>query len=199
MICGIVLAAGRSSRMGEPKALLAAGELTFLERVCRALSRGGCGRVLVVTGGGSDPAAVRIAGETVRIGAVPVVNPAERSEQIDSLRRGIGSLPPEARAAVVSPVDVPDVTDGLVRRLVDAFERTGAPVVVPSDGVRHGHPVLFARATFGELLEPVLPAGARTVVHRHRDDLVEVPMERLPVDIDTPEDYRRWRGAPGGR
>lgn len=193
MICGIVLAAGRSRRMGEPKALLSAGDETFLRRIVRELAEGGCTRVVVVTGTGDD--AARIAAEAHAAGAEVVVNGDPEAEQVDSLRAGLTALPPEAEAAVVAPVDVPDVAAGLVRGLVDGFRRTGAPVVVPAAGGRHGHPVLFGRAVFGELLEEALPEGARTVVHRHRETALEIPVDRLPPDLDTPEEYRRWRGA----
>jgi CTP:molybdopterin cytidylyltransferase MocA len=96
-------------------------------------------------------------------------------------------------AAVVAPVDVPDVSGALVRALIDAHRRTGAPIALPARGGRHGHPVLFARRVFGELMRPDLPQGARTVIHAHAADLAEVPVDALPPDLDTPEDYRRWR------
>jgi molybdenum cofactor cytidylyltransferase len=191
MICAVVLAAGRSRRMGEPKALLSAGDGTFLRRVVAALSGGGCTRVVVVVGTGE--AAVRIAAAAREAGAVVVENPLDDAEQVDSLRVALRALPPDAEAAVVAPVDVPDVSAELVRQLIDGFRRTCAPVVVPGLEGKHGHPVLFARAVFGELLDGALPEGARTVVHRHAAELLEIPVERLPADLDTPEEFRRWR------
>lgn len=191
MICGIVLAAGRSRRMGEPKALLPAGDGSFLARAVGALSDGGCGRVVVVVGTGEG--AARIAREARDAGAEVVVNPAADAEQVDSLRAALRALPPDTEAAVVAPVDVPDVTAELVGRLVDGFRRSGAPVAVPALAGKHGHPVLFGRAVFGELLQDDLPEGARTVVHGHQHTLLEIPVDRLPADLDTPEEYRRWR------
>jgi molybdenum cofactor cytidylyltransferase len=191
MICGIVLAAGRSRRMGEPKALLAAGDATFLQRITGALMAGGCERVVVVVG--TDRTASRIAAEARRVGAEVAINSDQDAEQVDSLRAGLAALPPEAEAAVVAPVDVPDIAAELVRHLVDGFRHSGAPVVVPAAEGRHGHPVLFARAVFPELLDEDLPEGARTVVHRHRAALREISVPRLPTDLDTPEEYRQWR------
>jgi molybdenum cofactor cytidylyltransferase len=190
MICGIVLAAGRSRRMGEPKALLPAGDGTFLRRVARALAEGGCTPVVVVVGAGEE--AERIVEEAEREGAGVAVSADPEAEQVDSLRAGLRALPPGAEAAVVTPVDVPDVSAALVRRLVEGFRRTRAPVAVPAAGGRHGHPVLFSRAVFPELLSGGLAEGARSVVHRHRDALLEVEVERLPPDLDTPGEYRRW-------
>ena len=74
-----------------------------------------------------------------------------------------------------------------------AHRRTGAPVALPARGGRHGHPVLFDRRVFAELMRPGLPQGARTVIHAHAADLAEVPVDALPPDLDTPEEYRRWR------
>lgn len=195
MICGIVLAAGRSRRMGEPKALLRAGNDSFVERSVRALYEGGCGYVVVVTGRLDDGVALRIAEAAALLDAGIAVNPAVSSEQADSLRIGLGALPPQAEAALVAPVDVPDVSGALVRAVIEAFRRTGAPVALPASGGRHGHPVLFARRVFAELMRPELPQGARTVVHAHAAELAEVPVDALPVDVDTPDDYRRWRGG----
>jgi CTP:molybdopterin cytidylyltransferase MocA len=193
MICGIVLAAGRSRRMGEPKALLRAGDETFLQRAVNALREGGCAYVVVVTARLDDETAREIAEEAAALDAGIAVNPAAESEQADSLRIGLMSLPPEAAAAVVAPVDVPDVSGALVRAVIDAHRRTGAPVALPAREGRHGHPVLFARRVFAELMRPGLPQGARTVIHAHAAHLAEVPVDALPPDLDTPEEYRRWR------
>jgi CTP:molybdopterin cytidylyltransferase MocA len=193
MICGIVLAAGRSRRMGEPKALLVARDETFLQHAINALREGGCAYVVVVTARLDDETARQIAEEAAALDAGIAVNPAAESEQVDSLRIGLRSLPPEAEAAVVAPVDVPDVSGALVRAVIDAHRRTGAPIALPAHDGRHGHPVLFARRVFAELMRPELPQGARTVIHAHAADLAEVPVEVLPPDLDTPEEYRRWR------
>ncbi len=193
MICGIVLAAGRSRRMGEPKALLSAGDETFLQRAIHALREGGCAYVVVVTARLDDETARQIAEEAAALDAGIAVNPAAESEQADSLRIGLASLPPEARAAVVAPVDVPDVSGALVRAVIEAFHRTGAPIALPARDGRHGHPVLFDRRVFAELMRPELPQGARTVIHAHAGELAEVPVDALLPDLDTPDEYRRWR------
>lgn len=193
MICGIVLAAGRSRRMGEPKAFLRVGQSSFLEHAVRVLSEGGCELVIVVTGPLSGETARRIAEDAAMLDAGIAVNPDPESEQADSLRIALFALPPEARAVVVAPVDVPDVSGALVRAVIEAWERTDAPVAVPARGGKHGHPVLFSRRVFGELMRTDLPEGARSVVHAHAHDMASVPVDALPEDLDTAEDYRRWR------
>jgi CTP:molybdopterin cytidylyltransferase MocA len=149
--------------------------------------------VWVVTG--ADPA---VAEAAAALGARTVANPAADAEQIDSLRVALRALPPEAEAAAVALVDVPEVDADTVRAVLDGFRRTRAPVVLPAHGGRHGHPVLFARAAWAELLAAGLAEGARTVVHAHAADRVEVAVPALPRDVDTPDDYRRLLASACG-
>lgn len=194
MIAGIVLAAGQSRRMGEPKAFLRAGRDTFLARVVHAL-RGACADVVVVAGSRSDPTARAVHEAAEALGARTAENPAKDSPQIESLQCGLAALSAEVEGAMVCPVDVPGVTPALARALADAFARTGAPVVAPAHGGRHGHPILFSRALFAELMRDGLAEGARTVVHAHAGEIAEVPVDSLAADVDTPDDYRRWVAA----
>jgi nicotine blue oxidoreductase len=199
MIAGIVLAAGRSRRMGEPKAFLRIDGRSFLDRAVRALREGGCEDVVVVAGPREDDVQRQVAETALALGARVAVNGAAGSEQVESLRIGLRAMREEAVAAVVSPVDVPGVVAEGVSLLAGEFRRTGGEIVVPAHGGRHGHPVLFARAAWGELLEGDLPDGARTVIHARAaaGTLVEVPVDALPADVDTPEDFRRLREGAG--
>ncbi len=194
MISGIVLAAGRSRRMGEPKALLPMGSETFLTHTLHIFRDGGCADLVVVVGSSEDPDAARISGVVVATGARVAENPETYSEQIDSLRVGIRTLPKSARAALVSPVDLPGLNSGIVRSIIKAFESTDAPIVAPRYGTGHGHPVLFSRGVFPELLYEPLPEGARSMIHRHLHDLHEVPIddESIVRDVNTPDEYRRF-------
>lgn len=195
MICGVVLAAGRSRRMGAPKPLLSWRGETFLARAVGALREGGCERVMAVVGMG--PAAAAVAVEAARCGARLVTNPAPRSEQIDSLRIALELLPDEAEAVVVIPVDVPGVCPDTVRALIGAFREHAAPIVLPSYRGVHGHPVLFAAAVWPELRTDPLPDGARTVIHARPERVRPVPVDDPAVlhDVDTPADLG---GLPDG-
>jgi molybdenum cofactor cytidylyltransferase len=198
MIAGIVLSAGRSRRMGQPKAFLRLGGATFLERTVAALREGGCGEIVVVAGPRDDAAAREIAEAAERLGARVAINPRSGSEQVDSLRAGLRAAGEAAAAAVVVPVDVPGIDPATVRAVIDAFGRDPhPPIVQPFDGERHGHPVLFARAVWPELLAGPLPEGARTVIHAHAAARAEVRVARLAADVDTPEDYRRLLETEG--
>ena len=191
MIAGIVLAAGRSRRMGEPKAFLRLEGRSFLERAVAALREGGCGEGVVVVGPPLDEVARRTADAAEALGARVAVNPDPGAEQVDSLRAGLRALGAEVTAAAMLPVDVPEVSPALVRALIAALRAADAPVAVPAREGKHGHPVLFARRVWPELLADPLPEGARTVVHAHREALAEVPVPTLAADVDTPEDFRR--------
>jgi nicotine blue oxidoreductase len=194
---GIVLAAGRSSRMGQPKALLEIEGRTFLERAIDTLREGGCDVVAAVLAAGE---AGRRPGELARAcGARPVENRLAEAQQIDSLRTGLEALPEDAEAAIVLPVDHPLANAHAVAALIRTFRSSGAPIVRPVYRDRPGHPVLFARVTWGELADPELAEGARDVVHRHAEEIRDVPIEDrgVIVDVDTPDDYQR-EVAPRG-
>jgi molybdenum cofactor cytidylyltransferase len=196
MIRGIVLAAGRSRRMGQPKALLPAAGDTFLGRAVDALRSGGCREVTVVVRPPCDEQTERIAALARECGAR--IETIAEGEQIDSLRAALRRVEAETEAAVVMPVDFPLVDSAVVAALIAAFHRLHPPIVVPVYRDKHGHPVLFARAVFADLLADPLPEGARTVVHAHAGRLVEVPVDEAGVllDVNTPSDYRRVVGPP---
>ena len=191
-IHGIVLAAGASRRMGEPKPLLQAGETTFLERAVKLLRDAGCGYVIAVVNN-EDDWTVRLADTS---GAAVVINDDPNSEQIDSLRLGIANLPDGYDGVLVLPVDFPRVQLQTVQKLVGEFGKQRAAILNPSCRGEAGHPVLFSRDVVTELMHPDLPDGARTVIDKHQDDArtIDVDDEGVLIDIDTPADYKQHIG-----
>jgi len=197
MIVGIILAAGASSRMGRPKALLPLGGETFVSCVCRTLTVAGVDEVVVVAGAELEAvtSAVHQAGLSARI----IENPRRDEGQLSSVLAGLAVADrPGVEAVVVHLVDAPLVAAGTVRAVMDAFRRTHAPVVRPIMNGRHGHPVLFARSVFDELRRADPSMGAKAVVRAHEADVCEVLVddEGACRDIDTPEDYARLVGPP---
>jgi nicotine blue oxidoreductase len=191
-IDGIVLAAGRSRRMGQPKTELKAEDgLTFLERAVRVLRMAGCRYVVAVINDEEDWSA-RLADVA---GAAVVINYKPDSEQIDSLRLAIASLPDDSAGAVVLPVDLPAIHSETISTLVTAFRHGTHPVVVARCQDRLGHPVIFGAASYGELLADPLERGAETVVDAHAQDRLEVEVkdEGVLFDIDVPAEYERYQ------
>ncbi|MBT8398771.1 MAG: nucleotidyltransferase family protein [Gemmatimonadetes bacterium] len=186
----IIPAAGRSSRMGTPKALLDAGGLTFLARVMASLREGGSGPLLVVVRKLDSP----LATEARFGGAQVVLNPDPSQGPISSLQAGIRALPEGAGAVFLAPVDHPLFSSATVRALAHGFGQERPPLAVPALGGRRGHPVLLGSCLFPELLEKNLPQGARTVLRRYLGDRLEVPVQDpgILADIDTPEEYERY-------
>jgi len=194
MIPAIILAAGASSRMGRPKALLpiAADGTTFLERLVRTLRAAGVDDVIVVVGYDAD--LVRGVIESAGLAVRTAENQDPARGQISSLMAALEIADrPGVQAVLVAPVDQPVVAVDTVRRLLDAYQRTRAPIVRPAHEGRHGHPVVFDRSLFDELRRADLSAGAREVIQRHRSEAIDVTVddEGAFLDIDTPEAYER--------
>ncbi len=192
MIAAIVLAAGRSERMGRPKALLSLGDTSFLGAILSTIEASRVEEVRVVLG--EDAEQIRAAAAVPE--PVVVVNPDSGSPMIASVRCGLRALPLEVKGVLLWPVDHPLVRPETVDLIVDAFEQREPAMVVPVHGGRRGHPALFAARLFPELLAAPDSAGARHVVHAREADLLEVPVEDAGVvtDIDTPETYEKVTG-----
>ncbi len=194
MIAAVVLAAGRSDRMGRPKALLPIRGTTFLGAILDRLAASGVHEVRVVLGHAGGEVRDALALED----AIVVINADPDRGMLSSVRCGIAALPPGASGFLLWPVDHPLVSGETVARLVEAFEATGAPVVLPLHGGRRGHPVLFAAPLARELEAAPDGVGARGVVRAHERELVAVEVDDPGVvaDIDTPEEYESAIGRP---
>jgi len=196
-IPGIVLAGGKSSRMGRPKALLPIGTSgeTFFDRVTRTLLDAGVDDIVVVVGADAEAirAGVRQPATSVRI----VDNPDYEQGQLTSLHAGLRAIEGSgARAALVTLIDVPFVSASTVRRLIAVHRERGAAIVRPVSNGRHGHPVIFGCELFDELRRADPAQGAKPVVRAHAAEMIEVPVddEGAFTDIDTREDYERIIG-----
>lgn len=190
---GIVLAAGRSARMGRPKALLRClpGDETFVARVVRTLREGGLHDVLVV--GRTDDRALRA--ELRHIDPAPrfVANPDPDRGQLSSLIAGIDDAAIHgAEAVVVLPVDMPQVHAQTVAAIVAALRGgSAAPILRAAHGGRHGHPVAFRQAVFDELRAADPATGAKAVLQANPARVFNVEVDDPGVlrDVDVPSDY----------
>lgn len=191
MLPGVILAAGDSARMGFPKALLLTRDgRPFVAAIAETFAAAGITEIVVVTGRDHERITAALA-DTLAVSLQVVRNPDPSRGQLSSLLIGIDQLPANAPAAVVTLVDVPLMTAETVRLVVSEWRRTGAPIVRPAIGERHGHPVVFDRGLFQELRQAPLDVGAKAVVRAHAAEILNVPVtdEGCLVDVDTPADY----------
>jgi molybdenum cofactor cytidylyltransferase len=189
----VILAAGRSSRMGEPKPLLEIDGETLLERCIRVLREGGCRYVIAVVNADADWTQ-RLADAT---GAAVVVNDDPDSEQVDSLRLALPQVPEDADGIAVLPVDFPKLQAASVRALADAFAAGTSPIVLPEHDGETGHPALLARSLFDEIATADLPEGLHSLLAAHDAQIERVPVDDAGtlLDVDTPEEFRQAGGA----
>lgn len=192
MIAAVVLAAGRSTRMGTPKLLLTLSGRSVLRHVVDHALASRCEEVVVVVG----EAAGRMA-EEVRIpGVRVVVNDRYREGMGTSLAAGVSTLPPECDAAVVLLGDQPCVTAEVIDALIDAYRRTRKPIVASRYGDVTGAPTLIGAALFNEARQLGGDVGGRFLIQQHPDLVEEVPVPRsATIDVDTPEEFARLRAA----
>ncbi|QAT87875.1 Nicotine blue oxidoreductase [Corallococcus coralloides] len=190
----VLLAAGSSSRLGQPKQLLR-HEGTSLVRRAAERALGASPVVTVVLGARREDVASELDGLAVRC----VDNPDWALGQGSSLRAGLRALPRDVDGALLMLCDQLRVDAAHLRSLIDTFERTRAPIVASAYAGTRGVPALFSRALFPEL-EALPPAGgARGLIARDPSRVVEVPLPGGEEDVDTAEDaLRLTRPGRGG-
>ena len=194
-IAGLVLAAGRSTRMGGPNKLLEEINGKPLVRIVaeQALASR-ASPVIVVTGHQRERVERVLAGLSVTV----VHNPDFADGLSTSLRAGIKAVPPDADGAIVTLGDMPQVSAKLIDRLIAAFDpERGALVVIPTIDGKRGNPVLWARRFFPDLLAVEGDIGARHLIAGYAEAVAEVAIEDAAAltDIDTPEALIAVRAA----
>jgi molybdenum cofactor cytidylyltransferase len=190
MIAAVVLSAGESSRMGRAKALLPIDGETFIARIVGALKQTQVGKVIIVLGHNAAELKPRVE----HLPAAILINPDYNLGQLSSLQVAVRSLDQaDCDGMLVHLVDHPYVNSVLVDAMIRRFYDSKKLIVVPRFRGKRGHPVIFSRALFGELLKAPMDQGAKAVVNAHRADTLEIETdeEGITVDIDTPELYRR--------
>lgn len=184
--------------MGRPKALLPDQDgRSFVARLVRTFAAAGIPRIVVVTGSCHDAIVEAVAADAPPAQPLFATNPDPARGQLSSLWIGLdAAAAPDLEAVLMTLVDIPLVQPSTVQRVIETWRATRAPIVRPAIGPRHGHPVLFDRVVIEELRRAPLEEGAKSVVRRHAQEIVNVPVvdEGAVVDIDTPADYERMTG-----
>jgi molybdenum cofactor cytidylyltransferase len=193
----VVLAAGLSSRMGQPKVLLPWDhDHPILEHILLQLRAGGVDEIVVVTGRAADE--VRQTAE--RAGAAAIHNPDyQTGEMLSSLKVGVKALPEQVTAALVVLGDQPRIQPETVRAVIDAYAEAKGKIIAPSYQMRRGHPILIDRRYWDELLALPPDGALRDLLNVHSADIAYVVVENDSVlhDIDTPDEYRQERRKAG--
>ena len=190
-VAAVLLAAGRSRRMGAFKPLLPFGGVTVVEACVANLRGAGVSEVVVVVGYRGDELRAALAHKS---GVRFAFNEEAESEMGVSIARGVEALRGGAAggAVLIALVDQPAVPPDAIRQLLDARSRTGARLAVPVWEGRGGHPVLVELGFREELLRLDARGGLRALFDAHRPEVLRVPVDSPFVtrDMDTWEDYR---------
>jgi len=192
----VIMAAGRSSRMGANKLLMDDDGRPIVARVVEQALAADLAEVVVVTGHQEAELRAALAGQTVRF----VSCPDYADGMSASLRTGLKALSTDIDAALVLLGDMPRVGTTLLRRMIAAFNPTeGRAIIVPAFQGKRGNPVLWDRRFFGEMMELAGDVGARHLIGEHAELVTEIAAEDggIFLDVDTPEAYRTLKDKRG--
>jgi molybdenum cofactor cytidylyltransferase len=194
-MAAIILAAGLSQRMGQPKMLLPWGETTVLGQVISTFSQTGVDEIIIVSGGAREAVEAEVARLAEKFPVRCIHNPAHESGgMLESLQCGLAALGPEAESTLIGLGDQPQLSLSAARKVVAAFESSGARLIVPSYNLRRGHPWLVQRRLWAELLALKAPQTLRDFLNAHAGEILYVETDQTILkDLDTPEDYQRER------
>jgi len=187
MISAILLAAGESNRMGQPKQLMPFGQITIVERTIDNLLNSAVSETIVVLGYKDEEIRKTIAGKPIKI----AMNPDYQQGMSTSIIAGLKQVDKRARAVLIALGDQPFVNSQTITSLVEAFIANNRGILIPVYQGRRGNPVIFAIEYKGELLNLKGDVGGREIIKLHPDDVLEVAVdcEGVLLDIDTMENY----------
>jgi len=186
-VSAILLAAGESKRMGEPKLLLPLGSGTILGYTTDNLLSSRVDEVIVVLGAEAQEMEKAIVGKPVRV----VFNPDYRQGMSTSLIAGLKQVSSRAHRIMVALSDQPLIDKRTYNRLIEESLNSGKGIVIPTYQARRGNPIIFAVGYKEELLRLEGDVGGREIVKRHPDDVLEVAVdsESVIININTMDDY----------
>ena len=185
MITAIVLAAGRSTRMGQQKLLMPYGSGTMVSTVVGNIAASGIEDVVVVTGSHADEVHAALARTIARF----TENPDIDRGMLSSVRCGIEAAP-DADTYLIALGDMPGVDSGAIRDLITQHDRG---ITIPEYNGKGGHPVLIDAKYREAILTRYDDVGLRGLMNEYADDVqsVAIANESVLIDLDTPEDYER--------
>ncbi|WP_020606898.1 nucleotidyltransferase family protein [Spirosoma spitsbergense] len=191
-IATIILAAGSSSRLGEPKQLLTNNGKTLVRQITETALSLQTGPVIIVLGANQARIQAELAGLPVQL----IQNPGWQEGMASSLRTGLNCLPDTAiDSFLVLLTDQPFVTPALLQELIDTRQKTNRGIVACQYGEADflGVPALFASRYRSEFMNLSGDVGARKLIKQHVDDCAAVPFPLATVDLDTKQDVENWQ------
>jgi molybdenum cofactor cytidylyltransferase len=186
----IILAAGNSSRLGQPKQLLAYKDTTLLQYIITEASILSEAAIFVVTGANHEVIEKEIDSSKIKI----VFNPDWELGMSSSISAGLNKVLevyPEIQKCIFAVCDQPFVSHSIFENLIDEYRKTGKGITASSYAETLGTPVLFDKKYFEELLNLQGQEGAKKIINRFLDDTASIPFEKGNIDIDTEEDYNK--------
>jgi molybdenum cofactor cytidylyltransferase len=195
-VAAILLAAGRSRRMGAFKPLLPFGDKTVIESCIDSFRAAGLEELVLVIGHRAEDIRNHLSTTAVTF----VTNPDPESEMSVSIELGIAALSANARAVLITPIDHPAIAPEIIRTLIDGW-RGGAKLAQPEFAGKGGHPVLIDLELRDELLNLDSEFGLRGLFAKHRQQVLRLPVDSPFVarDMDTWDDYVGLHEAVFGR
>lgn len=197
VVAAVVLAAGGSKRMGQPKMVLPWGEDTVIGKVVRTLKESGLVKILVVTGGTSQLVEKAVNGLAVQV----LQNPDySKGDMLISCQVGLQGLDPEVEAAFIVLGDQPQIEARVVKSILHTYASNPALLLVPSYQMHRGHPWIVARSLWPAIMELRPPQTLKDFLAKHADQITYLPTDSASVlqDLDTPEDYARYSQRRNG-
>jgi molybdenum cofactor cytidylyltransferase len=187
MLSSIVLAAGKSRRMGRPKLLLPWRNGTILGQTVDNLLSSAVDEVIVVLGYRAEEVKEILTDKPVKL----IVNPDYEQGLSASIIAGLNQVDSQAEAVMIALGDQPLITGQVIDRLIDGFNKCDKGIVVPTYHGRRGHPVIFAMKYKERLLDLKGDTGGRQIIEDQPGDVLEIPIscDSIHTDIDTMDDY----------
>lgn len=199
-VIAIILAAGESRRMGQPKIALPWGNTTVLGHIIRTLEEGGISsglrEIIVVSGGAHTETLKILQSMESKLPLHPCFNPRyHEDEMLISLRVGMACLSPKCQAILVALGDNPQILPSTVQLLLKEYQNKPQPILMPSYQMRRGHPWLIDRSLFPAIKSIQPPFTLRDFFQSHAEQIHYVIVDTPTVlqDLDSPQDYERYK------
>lgn len=195
-VSAVVLAAGQSARMGEPKQLLRLGDETILQRTLENVRGAAVDEVVLVLGFAADQIRCQIPAQLVDRLKI-ILNEDFATGMASSLRAGLSAVGARADAALIVLADQPFVRSTTIDVIIHRYRSSNAKIVIPCYKGKRGNPVLLDRAIFAEAMSLTGDTGCRAIFANHHEGIVEVDVddEGVVLDIDNQAEYKRLCGS----